>query len=58
MYSFPLASEILKEPLDIKNGVLLAPWGQGLGVEVNEAVVERYPYIPGPWSVMRLTTEP
>jgi L-alanine-DL-glutamate epimerase-like enolase superfamily enzyme len=57
-YSFPLASEILKEPLDIKNGVLLAPWGQGLGVEVNEAVVERYPYIPGPWSVMRLTTEP
>ncbi len=54
MYPFPLASEILKEPLPIERGELSVPRGPGLGVQVNESVIERYPWIPGPWSFFRL----
>lgn len=54
MYTFPLASEILKEPLAIERGDLIVPKSPGLGVEVDESVIERYPYISGPWSYFRL----
>ncbi|MEX1240890.1 MAG: mandelate racemase/muconate lactonizing enzyme family protein [Cyclobacteriaceae bacterium] len=50
MYPFPLASEILKDELDIKKGYLNIPNGNGLGMEVNEKVISKYPFIPGPWS--------
>jgi L-alanine-DL-glutamate epimerase-like enolase superfamily enzyme len=50
MYPFPLAQEILKDPLQIEQGELVVPRKPGLGVEVDEAVVERFPWIPGPWS--------
>ncbi|MEX2235309.1 MAG: mandelate racemase/muconate lactonizing enzyme family protein [Cyclobacteriaceae bacterium] len=50
MYPFPLADEILKEKLDIEKGYLNLPPGNGLGIEVNEKVIEKYPFIPGPWS--------
>jgi L-alanine-DL-glutamate epimerase-like enolase superfamily enzyme len=50
MYPFPLASEILKGELEIAQGDLVVPAGPGLGVEVDERVIERYPWIPGPWS--------
>jgi L-alanine-DL-glutamate epimerase-like enolase superfamily enzyme len=50
MYPFPLAAEILKEPLRIDNGDLIVPRSPGLGIEVDESIVERYPWIPGPWS--------
>ncbi len=50
MYPFPLASGILKEPLEIDNGDLIVPRKPGLGFEIDESVVERYPWIPGPWS--------
>src|SRR5690606_24852405 len=50
MYPFPLADEILKDPLDIENGYLKMPSRPGLGIEVNEKVIEKYPFIPGPWS--------
>jgi L-alanine-DL-glutamate epimerase-like enolase superfamily enzyme len=50
MYPFPLAAEILKEPLQLDHGDLIVPRAPGLGVEVNDNVVERYPWIPGPWS--------
>ena len=50
MYPFPLSDEILKDPLEIKNGYLKLPTGHGLGIEVNEAVIDKYPFIPGPWS--------
>jgi L-alanine-DL-glutamate epimerase-like enolase superfamily enzyme len=50
MYPFPLAAEILKEPLQIDSGDLIVPRGPGLGVEVDERVLEKYPWIPGPWS--------
>lgn len=50
MYPFPLAAEILKEPLTIDHGDLIVPRTPGLGVEVDESVIEKYPWIPGPWS--------
>jgi L-alanine-DL-glutamate epimerase-like enolase superfamily enzyme len=53
MYPFPLAAEILKDPLEIDHGDLLVPRGPGLGVTVDESVIERYPWIPGPWSYFR-----
>ncbi|HWD00723.1 MAG TPA: mandelate racemase/muconate lactonizing enzyme family protein [Candidatus Sulfopaludibacter sp.] len=53
MYPFPLAAEILKEPLEIDRGDLVVPRRPGLGVAVDESVVDRYPWIPGPWSYFR-----
>ncbi len=50
MYPFPLAAEILKNPLEIDHGDLLVPREPGLGVEVDESVIDKYPWIPGPWS--------
>ena len=58
MYPFPLAAEILKNPLDIDHGVLTVPQGPGLGVEVDENVIERYPWVPGPWSYFQLESPP
>jgi L-alanine-DL-glutamate epimerase-like enolase superfamily enzyme len=54
MYPFPLADEILREPLSIENGELVVPKGPGLGVEIDERVIEKYPFIPGPWSYFRI----
>jgi len=53
MYPFPLAAEILTEPLKIERGHLVVPRAPGLGVTVDESVLERYPWIPGPWSHFR-----
>ena len=53
MYPFPLAAEILKEPLELDHGDLVVPRAPGLGVAVDESVVERYPWIAGPWSYFR-----
>jgi L-alanine-DL-glutamate epimerase-like enolase superfamily enzyme len=53
MYAFPLAGEVLKQPLDLDHGDLILPKLPGLGVEVDESVIERYPWIPGPWSFVR-----
>ena len=58
MYPFPLAAEVLKEPLQLDHGDLILPKGPGLGVEVDEGVIERYPWIPGPWSVVRTGSKP
>ncbi|MBI3680993.1 MAG: mandelate racemase/muconate lactonizing enzyme family protein [Acidobacteria bacterium] len=58
MYAFPLAAEIVKEPLEIVNGDLVVPAKPGLGVEVDESVLERYPWIPGPWSFFKLFSPP
>jgi L-alanine-DL-glutamate epimerase-like enolase superfamily enzyme len=56
MYPFPLADEILVEPLEIANGHLVVPNGPGLGIDIDERVVDRYPFIPGPWSFFRIDT--
>ncbi len=58
MYPFPLAEEILRQPLEIHKGELVVPRQPGLGVEVDEAVIERYPWVPGPWSSFRLEQPP
>ncbi|MBY0503913.1 MAG: mandelate racemase/muconate lactonizing enzyme family protein [Bryobacteraceae bacterium] len=54
MYGFDLAREILRTPLDIENGELMLNRAPGLGVEVDESVITRYPWIPGPWSYFTL----
>ncbi len=54
MYPFPLAAEILKQPLTIDHGNLIVSGAPGLGVEVDEGVIERYPWIEGPWSYFDL----
>ncbi|MCS7024040.1 MAG: mandelate racemase/muconate lactonizing enzyme family protein [Bryobacteraceae bacterium] len=56
MYPWPLAEEILAQPLEIVDGHLVVPAKPGLGVEVNESVIEKYPWIPGPWSYFSLTS--
>jgi L-alanine-DL-glutamate epimerase-like enolase superfamily enzyme len=58
MYPFPLATEILREPLDIRKGELIVPTGPGLGIDVDETAIERYPWIPGPWSYFTLISPP
>jgi L-alanine-DL-glutamate epimerase-like enolase superfamily enzyme len=54
MYPFPLASEILKLPLPIEHGELVVPRTPGLGVDVDESVIWRYPWVDGPWSFFKL----
>ena len=38
----PLSRLLVKEPLSMQDGYLPVPEGPGLGVEVNDAVIERY----------------
>jgi L-alanine-DL-glutamate epimerase-like enolase superfamily enzyme len=54
MYPFPLADEILADALQIDNGYLVLPDGPGMGIDVDETVIEKYPFIPGPWSIFKL----
>jgi L-alanine-DL-glutamate epimerase-like enolase superfamily enzyme len=59
LYPFPLATEILKAPLTIeRGGELVVPREPGLGVEIDMTVVDRYPWIPGPWSTFRIDSPP
>ncbi|WP_458187041.1 mandelate racemase/muconate lactonizing enzyme family protein [Haladaptatus sp. NG-WS-4] len=50
MYPFPLAEDVLHDSLTIENGTFDVPDAPGLGVDVNESVVEEYPYVEGPWT--------
>src|SRR4051812_7867908 len=45
MYPFPLASDILKQPIHIDHGDLIVSREPGLGVEIDETVIDRYPWI-------------
>jgi L-alanine-DL-glutamate epimerase-like enolase superfamily enzyme len=58
MYPFPLADEILREPLAIESGDLIVPQSPGLGIEIDERVIEKYPFIPGPWSFFKIDSPP
>lgn len=58
MYPFPLADEVLSQPLAIERGDLIVPDAPGLGVEINESVIEKYPFISGPWSFFRIDSPP
>ena len=39
------------------NGGILT-LGPGLGVEIDESIVEKYPFIPGPWSYFKIDSPP
>lgn len=54
MYPFPLSDEILRDSLQIAGGNLIMPDGPGLGIAIDERVLEKYPFIPGPWSYFRI----
>lgn len=54
MYPFALADEILCEALTVEDGYLILPDGPGMGIDVSETVIEKYPFIPGPWSTFEL----
>lgn len=58
MYEFPLAIEMLKEPLVVEAGELVVPREPGLGVAVDEHVIEKYPWVSGPWSYFTLISPP
>ena len=58
MYPFPAASGILATPLEIDRGELLVPRLPGLGVAVDEGVIERHPWVPGPWSYFEIESPP
>jgi L-alanine-DL-glutamate epimerase-like enolase superfamily enzyme len=58
MYPFPLAEDLLKERLEVEHGELVVPRGAGLGVTVDESAVDRYPWIPGPWSYFHIDSPP
>jgi L-alanine-DL-glutamate epimerase-like enolase superfamily enzyme len=58
MYPFPLSDEILKGRLEISNGYLQVPDKPGLGIEINEDAIEKYPFIEGPWSFFMLDSPP
>lgn len=58
MYEFPLATEILKEPLVMEQGYVVIPAAPGLGVTVDERVIEKYPWVEGPWSYFTLISPP
>ena len=38
----PLSRELCRNPLTLKDGFLEVPQGPGLGVEVDEATIEKY----------------
>jgi L-alanine-DL-glutamate epimerase-like enolase superfamily enzyme len=54
MYPFPLADEILTDPLFLERGSLVVPDRPGIGVKINESVIKKYPFIPGPWSIFEI----
>ena len=58
MYPFAVADEILREPLAIDGSDLIVPKGPGLGIEIDERVMEKYPFIPGPWSFFKINSPP
>jgi hypothetical protein len=58
MYPFALADEILAEPLTIRGGRLEMPTKPGWGIAIDEKVIEKYPFIPGPWSFFELESPP
>jgi hypothetical protein len=49
-----LAAEVLKTPLELDHGDLIVPKGPGWGIEIDESVIARYPWIPGPWSFFQI----
>jgi L-alanine-DL-glutamate epimerase-like enolase superfamily enzyme len=43
----PLRHELLVEPLVMRDGVVQPPIAPGLGVEITDEIIARYPFEPG-----------
>ena len=43
----PLHSELICDSLVIKDGFVAAPEKPGLGIELSEATIQKFPFIPG-----------
>ena len=43
----PLREELLNEPLKIVDGEILIPNTPGLGIHINDEIIEKYAFIPG-----------
>jgi L-alanine-DL-glutamate epimerase-like enolase superfamily enzyme len=43
----PLHSEIIGESLQLKNGNIIRPTEPGLGIQLTEETIKRFPFIPG-----------
>lgn len=57
MYPFELAFDVINTDLNISSGRLEVPDAPGLGVDVNEDVVEAYPFEEGAWTEFRYNSE-
>ena len=53
MYPFTLAFDLLEDDLSIVDGRFRVPDGPGLGVTVDESVIEEYPFVEGSWTEFR-----
>ena len=51
----PLRTDLLKDPLVIREGFLELPRKPGLGIEIIEDATERFPFIPGTYDKPRPT---
>jgi len=43
----PLHSELIGDSLQLQNGYVLPPSKPGLGIELNENIINKFPFIPG-----------
>jgi len=50
LFRWPLVEEILVKPLEIEDSYLNVPRGPGLGVEVSEGAMKKYPYVDIPYN--------
>lgn len=50
MYPFDLAFDVIEGEVDLRDGHLRVPDGPGLGVDVDLSVIEKYPFVEGPWT--------
>jgi L-alanine-DL-glutamate epimerase-like enolase superfamily enzyme len=58
MYPYALSDELVPDAPTPLNGELALPEGHGLGVTVDERMLDEYPYQPGPWSIFELESPP
>ena len=58
MYPYPLSDELVPDAPVPKCGEFPLPEGPGRGVTLDEAMSDKYPYLPGPWSVFELESPP
>ena len=58
MYPYALSDELVPDAPTPAKGEFPLPDGPGLGVSPDEAMAEKYPFLPGPWSLFELDSPP